>query len=107
MIFEVKSNEQKEYLQKYLHKINYFGKRGCFFQFLEYSDNPSEKNVYPFREAQNLRGILQEYDDFDEKATFEMVDNFSSKATKRKKVVLALPLQSIGSSKAYTVYKSY
>jgi len=107
IIFETKKAGQKEYLQKYLHKINYFGKRGCFFQFLEYSDNPNEANVKPFAAEKNLYGILQEYDDFDEKSTFENVSNFSSKSTKRKKEILALPLRSVSASKSFTVYKTY
>ncbi|MCC5919973.1 MAG: hypothetical protein LAT68_03665 [Cyclobacteriaceae bacterium] len=105
IIFETQKAEQKEYLQKYLHKINYFGKRGCFFQFLEYSATPNEANVKPFASEKNLFGILQEYDDFDEKALFENVSNFSSKTTKRKKEVLVLPLKNINSSKSFSLFK--
>lgn len=107
MIFECNTKEQKDYLQKYLHNVNYFGKRGCFFQFLEYSDNPSEANVKPFQINSDLSGILQEYDEFDEKTTFENVSNYSSKSTIRNKVILALPLQNISASKSFTIYKSF
>jgi hypothetical protein len=107
IIFETQKAGQKDYLQKYLHKINYFGKRGCFFQFLEYTDNPSEGNVKPFKANSNLCGILQEYDDFDENATFENVNNFSSKTTKRKKEVLVLPLASVATSKGFTIYRKH
>ncbi|MCC7525784.1 MAG: hypothetical protein IT250_13230 [Chitinophagaceae bacterium] len=34
IIFEVATEEQALYLKRYLHRINYFGKRGCFFQFV-------------------------------------------------------------------------
>jgi len=106
IIFETQKVGQKEYLQKYLHNINYFGKRGCFFQFLEYSDSPNQANVKPFQATEGLSGILQEYDDFDAKFTFEDVSNFSSKKIiKRKKEILVLPLQSVSASKAFTVYK--
>jgi hypothetical protein len=104
IIFKVKSEEQKKYLLKYLHKINYYGKRGCFFQFLEYSDSPNEANVKSFKAEKGLFGILQEYDDFDGKATFENVSNFSNKTTKRKKEILVLPLQIVSASKSFTVY---
>ncbi len=107
IIFEVKDSTQKEYLQKYLHKINYFGKKGCFFQFVEYSDSPHEANVKPFEAKSGLAGILQEYDDFDEKAIFDNVNNFSSTTTKRRKEILVLPLQILNTSKAFTVYKKY
>jgi len=48
IIFDVNDDEAKRYLQNYLHRINYFGKRGCFFQFVGYLDNPSEANVKKF-----------------------------------------------------------
>jgi hypothetical protein len=52
---------------KYLYKINYFGKRGCFFQFLEFNENPPEANVKPF-DVKNGSWSFTIYDDFDEKA---------------------------------------
>lgn len=106
IIFEVSDNFVADYCKSYLYKINYFGKRGCFFQFLEYSDNPSEANVVPFDAKKGLAGILQKYDDFDRQVTFEMVNNFSGIGTKRKEDILVLPLKSKKSSKAYTSYVS-
>jgi hypothetical protein len=105
IIFEVGDNLAMEYLKKYLHKINYFGKRGCFFQFLEYSDSPNQGNVCLFDVKKISSGILQKYDDFDEKVTFEMVDNFSGKTTKRKEEIWVLPLKLQNSSKSFTYYK--
>jgi hypothetical protein len=107
IIFETQKTEQKKYLQKYLHNINYFGKRGCFFQFLGYSDAPSEANVRVFQADLLASGILQEYDDFDPSVTFENVSNFSSKNTKRKKQIMVIPLESVSSSKSYTLFKSF
>lgn len=104
IIFEVHNEFATKYLKKYLHKINYFGKRGCFFQFLEYNDNPPEANVVPFDVKKGLSGILQKYDDFDESVTFEMVNNYSGKPTKRKEEIWVLPLRSKSSSKSYTSY---
>ncbi len=106
IIFDVKIDLSVGYLKKYLHKINYFGKKGCFFQFIEYSDNPSIANVTQFDPKKPIAGILQEYDDFDEKATFDNANNFSSANAKRKKKILVIPIKSIGSSKSYTNYKS-
>lgn len=107
IIFDVEKKEAKDYLMKYLHKINYFGKRGCFFQFREYSDIPSEANVRVFQAGLIASGVLQEYDDFDPSVTFENVSNYSSKNTKRKKQIMVMPLESISSSKGYTLYKSF
>lgn len=106
IIFDVQTGEQREYLKRYLHKINYFGKRGCFFQFIEYLDNPNEPNVLEFN-IQNLGvGILQEYDDFESTIVFDNVNNFSATKPKRIKKIQVLPLSSINTSKAFTVYRA-
>lgn len=105
IIFEVATNSIVEYLKKYLHKINYFGKRGCFFQFLEYNDSPPHANVVSFNVKKGLTGILQKYDDFDESVTFEMVNNFTEKKTKRKELIWIIPVILKKSSKAYSVYR--
>ena len=105
MVIEVESLEVKNYLQKYLHLINYFGKRGCFFQFIEYSDEPSEPNVHDFKPSNQQPGILQQYDDFPESATFDQVNNFSNSKIARKREIMVLPIHSISSSKSFTAYK--
>lgn len=105
IIFEVKNNEDAIFLKQYLHRINYFGKRGCFFQFIQYNDTPNEPNVKPF-DVKNLSfGILQEYDDFDKKLTFDNVNSYSEAKTTRSKKILVLPLTCESSSKSYTYYK--
>jgi hypothetical protein len=105
IIFDINSDEQKEYLKKYLHKINYFGKKGCFFQFVGYSDSPSDPNVIEFGKKNLTFGVLQEYDDFETSATFDTANNFSSTKPKRIKRIQVLPLSSISTSKAFSVYK--
>ncbi|WP_419800412.1 hypothetical protein [Mucilaginibacter sp.] len=107
IIFEVLSQQAKIYLQKYLYRINYFGKRGCFFQFIEYSDTPNEANVKTFNVQNGFAGILQEFDDFDEKATFDSVNNFSSTTNKRAKEIMVLPIKSVSSSKSFSHYKVF
>lgn len=106
IVFEVENNEAKLFLQKYLHRINYFGKKGCFFQFVEYSDNPNQTNVREFTSDNFIPGIIEEYDDFDIKTTFENVNNYSKKRTKRVKKILTLPLIKMASSKSFSYYKS-
>jgi hypothetical protein len=108
VIFETDSVDAKEYLKQYLHKINYFGKRGCFFQFLAYSEEPKPQNVKLFEANSVGSGVLQEYDDFDEELIFKQVNNLSSgkkSHTKRKKEILVLPLKKMSSSKSFTLYK--
>lgn len=104
IIFEVQNYEDAIFLKKYLHRINYFGKRGCFFQFVKYNDEPNEPNVKTFDVKKISAGILQEYDDFDKRLTFDNVNSFSDAKTTRKKIILVLPLSSVSSSKSYTNY---
>lgn len=107
IIFEVKSEEAMQYLKKYLHRINYFGKRGCFFQFVGYKDNPNEPNVKEFDAVSFSPGILQEFDDIASNAEFKNIDNFDPSPAKRKKKIFVLPVVSSNSSKSYTHYKCH
>ena len=91
-------------MKKYLHMINYFGKRGCFFQFVEYKDIPSNPNVTNFDTQIIAAGIIQEFDDFDHSLSFGNVNSYSSLKTKRKKMLLVMLLSNIRSSKSYTHY---
>lgn len=95
-----------DFLKKYLCTINQFGKRGCFFQFIGFKDNPGKANVVPF-DIKNIQcgGILQEYDDFGEKVTFDKVNNYSESKTERVKRIMFLPVVKMSSSKSYTFYK--
>lgn len=104
IIFEVKDENAKVYLQKYLHRINYFGKRGCFFQFIRYSDHPNESNITEFDIESMKSGILQEYDDIPNNVEFKQISNFDSAPAKRSKKILLIPVQNINSSKSYTHY---
>jgi len=105
IIFEVNNQEAKQYLQKYLHRVNYFGKRGCFFQFVGYRENPSEPNVKEFDVLYLSPGILQEYDDISSDAQFKNVNNFDSSNAKRDKKILVIPVQNVNSSKSYTHFR--
>jgi len=106
IIFKVKSNEDVVFLKQYLHRINYLGKRGCFFQFVKYNDEPNEPNVKTF-DVKNLSfGVLQEYDDFENKLSFANVNSYSDVKTTRVKKILILPLSTVSSSKSYTNYRT-
>jgi len=107
IIFDVKSEEAKQYLQKYLYRINYFGKRGCFFQFVGYRDNPGDPNVKEFNVSDFSPGILQELDDISPKADFRNVDNFDPASAKRDKKILVIPVKNVNSSKSYTHFRCF
>lgn len=105
LIFDVESSVDVTFLKKYLHTINYFGKRGCFFQFIGYKDIPSKPNVINFNSQTITVGIIQEFDDFDHSLSFGNVNSYSTLKTKRKKMLLVMPLSNIRSSKSYTHFK--
>lgn len=105
IIFEVKDENAMSYLKRYLHRINYFGKRGCFFQFISYIKKPSESNVDIY-DVKNIKpGILQEYDDMMTNSEFKNISNFDSSNAKRSKTILLIPVQNENSSKSYTHFK--
>lgn len=104
IIFEVQIEEDILFLKQYLHRINYFGKRGCFFQFVKYNNEPCEANVKNFDIKTLSFGFLQEYDDFDKMITFNSVNSYSDAKTNRIKNILVLPLKCQSSSKSYTNY---
>jgi len=101
-----KTEDNMLFLKKYLCTINQLGKRGCFFQFVKFNDNPLPANVLPFEIGRQLfYGILQEYDDFDENLIFDNVNSYSESKTKRVKKIMVLPIMRTDASKSYTTYK--
>ncbi len=106
IIFSVEAKESVDFLKQYLYKINYFGKRGCFFQFLNFEDQPNDPNVTIFDSSKLSEGVLQKYDDFGDKVLFEDVNNYGGKSsTKRDTRVLVLKLKRKNSSKSFTHYQ--
>lgn len=107
IIFDTDSDKSVKFLKKYLYRINYFGKRGCYFQFLRYSDSPSLPNVQPFDIHKIIPGIIQEYDDINKKMKFENVNSYSQKKVIRDKKRLVIPLIRESFSKSFTKYKVF
>ncbi len=107
LIFETNGMfDESVFLKQYLCTINQFGKRGCFFQFVGFNDNPEKANVIQFDVSKiQSAGLLQEFDDFGSKVNFENVNSYTDAKTERKNRVLFLPISKIGSSKSYTHYK--
>lgn len=105
IIISIDSKEAVDFWKKYLCKINYFGKRGCFFQFLNYSDSPNVPNVQPFNTENLIAGLFQEFDDFSEKMNFDNVNSYSNGRVTRNKKIMLLPITKISSSKSYSHYK--
>lgn len=96
-------------LERLFAQINYFGKRGCFFQYLpQYKQQTPEP---PFVLNPTAGFTIQPMDDFGEKTTFNRINPFSiDKAQLDKDRVIKpgfLPLQLIATSARYDIYKRY
>ncbi len=102
-----------------LNHVNYFGKRGSFFQFLDAElFSPVEGNGLPAsfgyvvgdeRETIGRDVIVQYLDDVGPGATFENVSTFSDASARlgrdRVLVPVALPYRRVASSRGYTHYE--
>jgi len=101
-------NKQIEFLKQWFPLINYFGKKGCFFQFIKFTEVPkigSEYSVLLKDGFTNLApGIIVEMDDFDKNVAFDSVNTFSPTKTKREKVFYILPLKMKQASRNFTLY---
>jgi hypothetical protein len=96
-----------EELQQLLAKINYFGKRGCFFQYLP--DATQITATPQFTPQPNQSFIVQLMDDLGAKTKFSKINPYSNeKAQLDKDRVIQpgfLPLSLIASSAKYDLYQ--
>ncbi|MBD2027012.1 hypothetical protein [Leptolyngbya sp. FACHB-711] len=96
-------------LEKLFCQINYFGKRGCFFQFLP---DETQKTAEPLFQSQAGRSFtVQPMDDLGAKTTFSRINPFSpEKAQLDKDRVIQpgfLPLQLTATSARYDFYTRF
>ncbi len=96
-------------LEKLFSQINYFGKRGCFFQYLPLSEEETY-TTEPSLQSDLMNGFtVQPMDDLGEKTTFERISPFSDETAKLGKdriITLGmLPLKMISTSARYDFYQ--
>ena len=94
-------------LEKLLTQINYFGKRGCFFQYLP---EATERTPNPqFQPSLSQSFTVQPMDDLGANTTFNKINPFSTtKAQLDKDRMIQpgfLPLELIASSARYDLYQ--
>lgn len=94
-------------LEKLFSQINYFGKRGCFFQYLP-DDTPQITSEPSFQPVSEQGFTVQPMDDLGPKTTFNRINPFSTdKAQLDKDRVIQpglLPLQLTSTSARYDLY---
>jgi hypothetical protein len=86
-------------------QLNYFGKRGCFFQYLPDRKDITDEAKFFFNPINGF--VIQPMDDLGEKATFEAINPFSEKKMgKSDRIVQSgfLPLQLTATSARYDFY---
>ncbi|MFN6569872.1 hypothetical protein [Dendronalium sp. ChiSLP03b] len=96
-------------LQQLFSLINYFGKRGCFFQYLP---QYNQQTLEPLFQHNSTCGFtVQPMDDLGEKTTFNRINPYSTdKAQLDKDRIIKpgfLPLQLTTSSARYDIYQRY
>lgn len=97
------------YVDKF-KRINYFGKRGCFFQFIkaERIEELDEQYSGYFDEtsliARNDRMIIR-MDDFHNKAKFDNVNTYSTQKAMRLEKLYYLNYKMVKANKNYTLYE--
>lgn len=101
-------SEDIEFLKKWLMHINYFGKKGCFFQFQSFED-VEELDTRKFCSVISdsfKPGIFMQMDDVDHKADFKSMNNYnSSSKAKRISTIYSFPISLKKMSKSYSYYE--
>lgn len=96
-------------LKNLFSQINYFGKRGCFFQYLP--DATQETPEAQFQHIADDGFTVQPMDDLGEKTTFSKINPFSNERANidKDRVIKPgfLPLQLVATSARYDLYKRF
>jgi len=96
------------YLKKWFLHINYFGKKGCFFQFKGFSElNDLDDSRFCSLITKGFKpGIFMQLDDVDRKADFESMNNYNSeKKALRNNLLYSFPVSLKQMNKSYSLYE--
>ncbi len=96
-------------LEQLFTQINYFGKKGCFFQYLP---DLKQETSAPLFQTNLANGFtIQPMDDLGEKTTFNRINPFSTEKAQldKDRVIKSgfLPLKLIATSARYDIYERY
>lgn len=115
LMVAVETEEPISWMEELLPAVGYFGKRGSFFQFagFEYSETLSEHDyTFPLEDppdGYSLNIVVQPLDDLGERATFEVINTYSTEKARigRDRIIVqtAIPYSMVSSSRGYTLYK--
>ena len=95
-------------LTTWFSRINYFGKKGCFFQYEGFQILSELTDVYSnILDSSNITsGIMYPLDDVSSNAEFKNMDNYdySTKDAKRIQQIHIFPFRQVSANKNYTFY---
>ncbi len=97
-----------EFLKKWLIRINYFGKKGCFFQFLGFNELENLSNEYSTLLTDGIgSGVMFPMDDVSKhkKVKFENMSNLSSRGAKREQQIHIFPFELKTANKNFTHFE--
>ncbi len=105
---DAKDNGFDDFLGNLLRRISYFGKRGCFFQFL--SHNQVDDLPLDFSRTSGkgsplfMANQILDLDDFDEKAKWENANIYSKEKSGRIQKRYILPYRRAKSNRNFTLW---
>lgn len=102
------TSEEIEFLKKWLIHINYFGKKGCFFQFLGFEkiEQLDESKFCSIVGEKFQVGVLMEMDDVNKNANFESMNNLNTKRrAMRESKIYSFPVTIKRMSKTFSYFK--
>jgi len=109
IVVEIKQdNHNIKLLKKWFMHINYFGKKGCFFQFKDAKICKSLPNGYSEIIGERFpAGIMYALDDVvkDNKTKFENMDNYDSTKAKRESKIVVFPYKMTKSNKTFSMFE--
>lgn len=94
-------------LIKWFAHVNYFGKKGCFFQLIdfEYKENLNETFYSTIFRDHLFPGILIVMDDMDSSLKFKNVNSYDKAKTKRVEKIYHLPFKQSKASNNFSFYE--
>ncbi|HHW57317.1 hypothetical protein [Thermoanaerobacter uzonensis] len=113
ILIRVKREENIDFLKSLLMRINYFGKRGSFFQFIEakeYIDNERPSGYsYIFDDAvlnnYNHNMIIFKMDDVDKNAKFDNMNSYSKEKAMRVSKIYCFEYEQYRANKNFTLLR--
>jgi hypothetical protein len=91
-------------LVKWFARINYFGKRGSFFQFQSYKSVDDLEEFYMKKFGDSI-GTVQSLDDMPKKAKFEDISNYHKNKGKRESNFYTFPFKFGKANRSFSEYQ--